>query len=205
LALWRLGEFDLRDGKTKAGLAKLTDAQQRLERIVADIASGREKDSRKDSVFAKSMGIPEAQYYPDALFKVRKLIWLVNENHLAQDASARQALGELLKASPNKEYYAEQLGELGFRYENIPIGDTIRIAMAVCACDTDKAPLLISVARQPQSGAAIEANYELGLLSSRLQDFPERKKPADYFNLVLQAKPNPWQPLAREQLGLTKQ
>ncbi len=205
LAMWRLGEFDLREGNVEAGLAKLTDARQRLEQIVADGAFGRENESRKDIVFARSMGIPEADYYRDALFKVRKLIWLVDENHVAQDAPARQALGELLRASPNKECYAEQLNELGLRYENVSICDTIRIAMAVCACDADKAPLLISVAQQPQSSAAIEANYELGLLSSRLGDFPGRRKPADYFNLVLQAKPNPWQPLAREQLGLTKQ
>jgi hypothetical protein len=205
LALWRLGEFDLRDGNVGAAIAKLADARKRLEQIVADVASGRENESRKDSVFARPLGVPEAEYYPDALFKVRKLIWLAEENRVADDAQARDALAELLKADPNKECYAQQLGELGLRYENAPVGDAIRVALAVCTCDADKAPLLMSVARQPQSSAAIEANYELGLLSSRLADFPGRKKPADYFNLVLQAKPNPWQPLAREQLGLTRQ
>ena len=66
--------------------------------------------------------------------------------------------------------------------------------------------MLIWLAADERTDAAVEANYQLGMLTMQtgramaLPLIPRLKQPKDYFRTVIAAPPNPWQDLARQHL-----
>lgn len=207
LARWRLGELALRSGQAdKADLLLQSSAARLGASLVTE--DPRSADQRKDGMFRQRLSIPPQAYYTEALFRVQRLIWLMERNKILTGSAAARALSAMLSISPHKPQYLEALGSLLDQYENTALGDNLKLAVAMATDDPYmQAEMLIWLAVDERTDAAVEANYELGMLvmqsaSARaLTLMPGIKKPAEYFRIVIAAPPNPWQQFAQRHLA----
>jgi len=207
LADWKLGDLALRADDPAAGDRYLTSAIDALRRVEVSLRqAGRAGPG--SGVFRKPRTIPSPGYYADALFQTRRLAWLIDVNHVMTDPLAAKALGAMLNESPNEPRLDERLGKLASIYEATSLGDNLKLAVAMATTDPYmQAEMLIWLAEDQRTDAAIEANYQLGMLvmqtarARALTLIPKIKTAEEYSRIVVAAPPNPWQPFAREHLA----
>jgi len=210
LADWRLGELAIRSGRLAQGDEQLYQAAENLERFLSDRPRA-SQTRRENMVFRTPESIPNRAYYVDALFRIRRLIWMIERNDALDDPVVAEALGRLLSEDPHQADYGERLGELIGRYESTRLEDNLKLAFAMELTDPyEQADHLILLAEDERTDAAVEANYQLGVLAMQtararaLPLIPKLKKAERYFQIVIAAPPNPWQGLARRHLARLK-
>jgi hypothetical protein len=201
LAQWRLGNLALRRGEVAQGVSMLQSAAQRL-RGVKDARPRWSQEPAWLGVFEPPQSVPDRRYYAEALFEVERLLWLVGENVPADDAAAAKALADYLEVNPHQGDQVAVLRQLALKHQATPLGDNLRVASAKAGNDLDE---LLSLATGPACDAAIEANYELGLVALR-RDLPSAvavrlQRPREYFMAVRSARPNPYIAPAEERLA----
>lgn len=207
LARWRLGELALRRQEIALGDDLLNAAARRLQEHMkarAKVSTG----ASEMRVFQPVSVLPSRDYYDEALFRVRELIWLIERNNVLNDSAAAEALAAMLDENPLALNYDERLGNLVSVYEGTALGDNLILAVALATPDPyAQAEMLIYLAEDERTDAAVKANYQLGMLTMQTERaralplIPNLKKPADYFRIVIAAPPNPWQDLAGEHLA----
>jgi hypothetical protein len=208
LASWRLAVLALRKGDVDTADKYLAAAAARLE-ARAEIRRSVAKSGKRDGIFDSPDTIPYRGYYADALFRIRKLLWLIEVNDIADDPAAADALAAWVSESPCQDDYADRLGGLVDAYERTALGDNLKLAVAMAVDDPYmQAEMLIWLAEDERTDAAIEANYQLGMLvmqtarARALTLIPRIKTAPEYFRTVVAAPPNPWQDFAREHLAM---
>ncbi len=209
LASWRLAQLALRKAETKKAFELLESAFRLLRKYRhKDEEAG--EDKLNGSLFSDMTAIPRQRYYRKALFDIEHLIWLIRENNILSDPVAAEALAAYLRENPNQKQiiYCGKLDKLLDVYEGTKLGDNLILAVAKATGDTYvKAEMLIGIARDSRTDAAIEANFELGRLALRTAEapalalMPQLKSSREYFELILSKPLNPWTRLAAEYLG----
>ena len=153
--------------------------------------------------------LPSRDYFAEALFEIRKLLWLIEQNDLLYDGESAAALAKLMSIDPNQADYGERVAELldstDPDYENTRMGDNLKLEVAKASPDIydKRAGMLMSLAHGT-SDAAVQANYELAMLLMHkpvLRLRPGILDSVTYFQRVAQGPPNPWTKLAAEQLA----
>ncbi len=207
LARWRLGELALRTQQVDQAEQLLTTAQQQLARLNI-LGKSESKTSRGGSLLRTPSKLPSADYYAKALFEIRKLLWVIEQNDLLDDPASAGAMAQLMSINPNDSDYGEHIGEILNQsdpdFESTKMGDNLLLAAAKASPDIydKRAGMLMSLANGT-SDAAIQANYELALLLMQqpvLRLRPGIEDSRTYFKRVKEARPNPWTHLASEQL-----
>lgn len=200
MAGWRLAELALRAKNVNQAEDLLTQAAERLERFLAA------PEPNAGEVFSSTPQVPSRAQSAEALFQVQRLAWLIKENHLASDARAAEAMAEFLAVDPRDltaaEYYS-RMAELAGRYENTPLSENFKLAVAEATESLDdRAGQLAALARQWSDGdAAIEANYDLARLLLKepvLQLKGDMQKTPNYIKNIQAGPPNPWQQRVRD-------
>jgi len=208
LADWKLGELALRAGRTGEADERLHAARDRLREYLASRVK-RDDPERQAGPFAPLASAPSRRYYADALFAVERLVWLMEQNDVLNDSESSAALADYLNLNPFRTGYEDRLAELlsdpNKGYEKTKMGDNLKLAYAQVTTDPyARAEMLILLAEDERTDAAIEANYELGKLAMQPARAPAVrllvKGPEEYFKLVVAAPANPWQRLAAEEL-----
>lgn len=207
LGHWRLGQLALRQGDASAGDSELHAAEEALAAYLSSHRWAAQADDEA-AVFHRRQSLPTDGYHAEALFNIRRLLWLMERNDVRRDVSAGEALAAWLNESPLHEDYFERLGRLVALYEQTSLGDNLKLAAAMAIDDPyAQADMLMLLAEDERTDAAVEANYQLGMLTMQtararaLPLMPNLRKPAEYFQTVIAAPPNPWQALAREHLA----
>ena len=210
VARWRLGEMAMRSRDTQYGCSHLRSAIERLARLAPN-DEHQEESSKTMRVFAPPVDIPSRRYCAEALFNARRLVWLIESDDVMNNPASAEALAALLDANPCGLNYYQQLSELAGRYEHTPLGDNLKLAVAMATSSLyEQAEMLILLAEDPKSDSAVEANYELGRLAMRTGQAPalplveNLRKPQEYFQRVVAAQANPWQQPAWEHLSSLK-
>jgi hypothetical protein len=207
LADGRLGELALRRQDVKEADLRLQAAAKGLEGLLA--AQRRAVMLEPETgLFQPAEAVPSLGYYAETLLRIRRLIWLMERNNVLNDPTDGEALAAMLNENPYEPQYEERLGRLAGRYEKTALGDNLKLAVAMATADPyGQAEMLIWLAEDERTDAAVEANYQLGMLvmqtarAHALRLIPKLKKPQDYFQIVIAAPPNPWTQLAREHLS----
>ena len=210
LAGWRLGELALRAGQVKQADERLQAAVGRLQALLADVAA-RRRGRQPATVFAPAEAVPaqrDHQYYEKALLAVERLAWLMEQNDALGDPKNAEALAAYLNLNPRAADYAERLAELAGRYESTRMGDNLKLAVAKATPNHyQRAEMLIALAENKTSDAAIEANFALGNLAMKtaqarvLSLIEKLREPEEYFKRVIDARENPWQRRAHDRLA----
>jgi hypothetical protein len=207
IACWKLAELTLRR-KSPTSVAeaqrRLVTAVERFDRRLSSLPAATEADG----VFSPPPSLPEREYYQEAKFQAQRLQWLLEKNVASGDARAAAALGDCLDVNPCQADYADRLADLlndrRKNYEQSAFGDNLKLAVAMAARDEKtRARMLLHLAKEERSDAAVEATYELGQLVMRhplLRLMNDIRTPEEYFKLVIAAPPNPYQPQALERL-----
>ncbi len=208
LASWRISEIVLRDGEADKAYQMLNQAGEQLR----DQAHFGFKNRRLEAgyeVFMPAESLPGSAYYEQALFEVKRLVWLMEKNNVLDNKKSAEALATYLDVNPYKPDYLGRLEKLVGKYESTQMGDNLKLVYALATPDLyEKAGALMVLAEaRPPTDASIEANYELGQLAMRdtvLRLKPELKSPEEYFKVVISAPDNPWQQRAAERLAWTR-
>ena len=208
LASWKLGILAIRSGKISRADAYLRLAGEQLQRIVADSAV--EDDDA--GVFSRAVPIPSQSYYTHALMDIRKILWIMEQNKVLDDAASAKAMTEWFNVNryihTEQEYFA-QLVELSDKHKKTNMGGNLRVAAAKAISNRDdRARRLIELAEyRDDIDSEIEANFELAQLAQargRLSPSIELKKAETYFRIVKAAPPSPWTDVAAERLKVFK-
>ena len=159
------------------------------------------------TIFRTTESPPVPGYYTVALFRVRRLIWLMERNDVTENPTVAEALTAWLNENPHEPGYDERLGKLVSLYERTPLGDNLKLAVALATSDPyAQADMLIYLSEDERTDAAVEANHQLGMLAMQtararaLPLVPKLQNPEAYFRIVTAAPPNPWTDVAREHL-----
>ncbi len=207
LAQWRLGQLALRRGAAAEADEWLHLAVEKLQTYLATLPPSPIAEIEA-GVFQPPPSLPTAAYYAEALFRTRRLVWLMQQNKVLEDPQVTEAFRALLNENPCEPDYQERLGRIVGLYENTLLGDNLKLAIAIETTDPYiQAEMLIWLAKDERTDAAVEANYQLGMLAmqtARARALPliaGLKRPEEYFQTVIAAPPNPWQELARQHLG----
>jgi hypothetical protein len=210
LAQWRLGDLAMRKQDARGAYDRLRLATKRLSALVPAKAAETES-SKAMQVFSPAADVPALRYYAEALSSVRRLVWLIERNDVLGDPASAEAMAALLEVDQCELDCYQRLEELAGKYEHTRLGDNLKLAVALATPSLyERAEMLILLAQDARSDAAIEANYELGRLAMRTGQAPalplveNLKKPQEYFELVTSAPPNPWQHPAWEHLASLK-
>jgi len=210
LARWRLGALALRRRDVQRAESLLQAAAEQIEAFVGPDSPALRSD-QIGRVFTKDRGIPSRQHYLQAMFDVERLLWLIKRNDLLNDPEAAEAMAAYLRENPYQPDYGYRLGLLVSTYEKTKMGDNLKLAVAQATTDPyTKAEMLIWLAKDERTDAAVEANYELGRLTMRKAEAPAlplvpgMKNPEAYFKLVVAAPANPWAKLARRHMDWMK-
>jgi len=220
LAYWHLGVLDLRRGDIAGGLERLRQADQQIAAYLQSHPHAGQSD-RAHQIFFPPATVPPREYYADVLLKVRRLIWLIRQNRLSEDAAAAQAFCDYLKLDPNaltRTEYIAKLAELAAAHEGTRFGDNLKLEYALASLGTLASPsdwdrntirMLVLLAKKDaqDSDAATEANFQLGklVMQQRMLKLEDGvKEPHEYFEFVLAGPPNPYQDIARQRLELLK-
>lgn len=207
LGKWRLAQFALRVCDPARADELLEEAAEKLAEIVRGFNEAAVA-AASETIFRPDPAVPGVGHYREALAAAEKLIWLIRENDAVNNAGSAEALSAFAKVNPRSQDYSQRLGALAGAYEKTPMGDNLKLAVAQATGDLyTRAEMLILLAElTPPTDAAIEANYELGRVALRTSEAPaiglleKLRKPESYFKVVVAARPNPWQELARRQL-----
>jgi hypothetical protein len=217
LALWRLGELNFRGitdlpeervlGRAAEATEQLESARERLADIV-DRLEQRQAQQRLE-FFEPLASLPAPDAYEQAFFEVRKLLWVITweDNRVLQDPAAARILARLLAVNPYLGGYRQRLRELLEQPDvaESNLADNIRLAIAKLEPDLwDKADALLEVAADERTDAAYEAYFQLGRIAMMPGIAPtiglKLEEPAVYFKKLLDAKQNPWQQKAKENI-----
>jgi hypothetical protein len=210
LAGAKLGQLALRDGRAREADELLHAARDKLREYLRAFPQPDEPE-RQTVLFVSSPSVPARRHYADALFEAERLVWMMELNDVPEDALSSAALGEYVNINPGKVGYegrlAELLSDLNKGYETTKMGDNLKLAYAQVTTDPyARAEMLILLAEDERTDAAIEANYELGKLAMQSARAPtirlSVKPPQEYFKLVVAARDNPWRQLAARELRL---
>jgi hypothetical protein len=204
LARARLGELSLRQAKVEPAIKYLSAAEEGLKTYLQTRPS---YPGRATELFRPGPSQPNRSYYAETLFRTQRLLWMIERNEVRNNPAAADALAALMNEDPRKESYADRMGKLVSRYEHTPLGDNLKLAVAVSIQDPyQQAEMLIWLAKNERTDSAVEANYYLGMLTMQtararaLPLIPELKSSKEYFQTVIAAPPNPWQPLVENYL-----
>lgn len=210
LADYRLAQLALREKNITEAEERLHLAEESLAKYVAAQNDLSEIET-EGMILQKPECIPSESYYPEVLFRVRRMIWLMKSNDASGDPKVGEALAALFNENPSELDYDERLGKLVSLYEKTRLGDNLKLDVAMATLDPyAQAEMLIWLAEDERTDAAIEANYQLGTLAMQtarahaLLLIPKLMTPQQYFKIVIAAPPNPWQELAAEHLGRLK-
>lgn len=220
LARWRISVLqfrkvaDLPDGDPAVastlaeGWADLTGARARLATIVEE---GRRTRQEREKLFTRSPSMPALEIYQHALQSARRLEWIIAGNEVLNDHRRARVLARWQKLNPLAPSFQAGLRALAQEAsETCPrLADNLRLELAKLHPDAyDRAEALLEVADDERTDAAIEANFELGLLASQKALAPmiglTLKDPGEYFQLVIDSPPNPFQARAAERLAWLK-
>ena len=178
----------------------LKEAEARLQEVVDDW-----KAEDKESVFSPLPSAPRNQWhYAEALFEARRLNWLIRENDVANNKLAATAFAELLSLNPYRPDYVTRLETIRNlkQYEKSPLRNNLRVAWAK---EQDVAARFgalsaLASAETEDADAAIEANYELGVMAGEpeISELLGGKGAKDFFEKVRAASENPWQSRVEE-------
>ncbi len=205
LAHWRLGELDLRAAKPLDAYERLKD---QAEILLADHVQQIEESSAvaASPILRKPDSRPSPEYYRDALFATRRLIWLVENNAALEDPNAAAALAAFLEVNPAMTPDVRTLAAQAERYRNTPMGGNWTVVVAKAQPDMyERARMLLGVAEnwRDDPDAAIVANYELGILAMSepvLRMFEGMESAEVYFRRVQDGPVNPWRDVATRRL-----
>lgn len=220
LAEWALAELALRsithgeDANTQTRIAddRLHRAAETLEEIVArDTEQAKLEERTAREVFFPPAEVPNRDYYRGALEAVNRLTWLMSRNKVLNDPNAAEALGAYLDINPKlPDYYlrlSKLLGDPKKAREKTSLGDNLKLAIALQTPNIyERAEMLITLARDQRTDAAIVANFELGKLAMRTAEAPAislvngLKNPEEYFQIVIAAPDNPYREKAAKLL-----
>ncbi len=222
LADWALAELALRmiahgqDANTQARIADehLHRAAEALKGIGGSDSDQEAVDKRdRREMFFPPAEVPSRDCYLGALEAVQQLTWLMSRNAVLNDPNAAEALGAYVDINPKLPDYAQQLDRLlsdpAKARECTSLGDNIKLAVALQTPSVyERAEMLMILARDERTDAAIVANFELGKLAMRTAEAPDIsrivkgiKKPEEYFRIVIASPENPYQPKAAELLA----
>ncbi len=204
LAQWRLGELDLRAARPREAYERLKD---QAEILLADhVQQIEESPAASSPILREPDSLPSPEYYRDALFATRRLIWLVENNAALEDPNAASALAAFLEINPALSPDVRTLARAAERYRDTPMGGNWTVAVAKAQPDIyERARMLLQVAEnwRDDPDAAIVANYELGILamSEPVLRMFEGMEPAEvYFRRVQDGPVNPWRDVAARRL-----
>ncbi|MFP3936752.1 MAG: hypothetical protein ACLFVW_00330 [Phycisphaerae bacterium] len=214
LARWRLGVLSLAEAAdADEPLAVVSRADEHLSRAYEGLSSlfpealPLQWAEPHNGLFMPHPSIPSQRYYAEALLAVERLRWLMEQNNAFNEPKAARALGEYTSLNPLKRDHTQRLKELAGKYEDTPLGDNLKLAVARHIRDPyQRAEMLIWLAEGKPTDAAIEANYLLGMIAMRTSETPELvlnpdlKDPREYFRLVLAGPPSPYHRLARDRM-----
>ncbi len=214
LARWRLGVLTLIRAVDADKPTVVADAADDQLRRAADGLGAMFPDGRPlqwtdpgEGLFAPPTSVPAHRYYAEATITVERLRWLIEQNDVLRNDRAARAMGEYASVNPLSRDQEERLMKLAGKYEDTPLGDNLKLAVARQIRDTYRqAEMLIWLAEGRPSDAAIEANYLLGMLALRTSEapalplIPELKDPREYFRLVLAGPPSPYHRLAEDRM-----
>ncbi|MCD4823126.1 MAG: hypothetical protein K8S55_00835 [Phycisphaerae bacterium] len=218
LALWRLGELELRKiaGMKPAEIPAQADkadlmlrrAAVKLDEVV--LALGRRfNESTRGEIFEPLAPLPAKFDYVAAQSQVRNLLWQIEQNNVLKDSRCAVAMARLLDNNPYAPGYAYTLKALAAdqAYRNTKMAGNLRLAVAKLKTDLhDRANAMKAIADDERTDpdAAVEAYYELGRISMQTASAPtirfQLKEPEYYFKIVIAAPPNPWQSRAAKWL-----
>ncbi|MBT3200814.1 MAG: hypothetical protein HN350_12960 [Phycisphaerales bacterium] len=231
LALLEVGAVGLSDAVVSKRLDEadthLTAAEERLTAIVT-AANEAGANEFIDRVFLPVSSRPTHGSYRQALVEVQRLRWLISANNVmetwrealasgkpgarAESIKLLMALSSYLQIDSNfldSKAYRLSLEKLLDRFEGTNLGDNLTVAHSNTEQDPRRRAIaLIALAQvRPPTDAAIQANFELGILASGtagaadLSSVKGLRKPEYYFKLVIAAPDNPWKPLSKERLA----
>jgi hypothetical protein len=222
LADRELAELELRliahgaDANTQARIADehLHRAAEAIKGIVSfdNDQAAIDKRARREMFFPPAE-VPSRDYYRGALEAAQQFTWLMSRNGVLNDPNAAEALGAYVDINPKLPDYAQRLGQLlsdpAKARESTSLGDNIKLAIAIQTPNVyERAEMLIALARDERTDAAIIANFELGKLAMRTAEAPDisrlvkgLKTPEEYFRIVIAAPENPYQQKAAELLA----
>lgn len=204
------------DANTQARIADehLHRAAEALNDIVnSDNAQDAIDKRARREIFFSPAEVPSQDYYRGALEAVEQLAWLMNRNGVLTDPNAAEALGAFVDINPKLPNYAQRIGKLlsesDKAREGTSLGDNIKLAVALQTPNVyERAEMLMVLAKDERTDAAIVANFELGKLAMRTAEAPNinqivkgLKMPDEYFQIVIAAPENPYQRKAAELLA----
>lgn len=204
IAQWRLGELDLRGGRPREGYERLKD-QAELQ-LAEFVETGEQREEVHGAILREPGSLPAPEYYNDALFATRRLIWLVENNAALEDPNAAAAMAAFLEVNPALAPDARALKARAKTFKDTPVYGNWTVAVAKAQTDVyERARLLIQVAEnwRDDPDAAIVANYELGILAMSepvLRMFEDMESPSVYFRRVQDGPVNPWKDIAAQRL-----
>jgi hypothetical protein len=220
LANWRLGELALRAVASPQGLdpnalvrkadEHLRQAAERL-RAMFPAAADRQEAPEPPRIFSPPADVPSRAYFRGAAEAVERLLWLMEQNHVLSDPNSAEALGAYLDLDPGRPDYYSRLKDLldpKKGREKTPMGDNLKLAVALQTPNVyDRAEMLVELARDERTDAAIVANFELGKLALQTAQFRVIRlvtgvmTPEEHLNIVIAAPPNPYRQKAAELLA----
>lgn len=208
LALRRIARGADADAQTRLADEHFHQALTALGPIVADRDEPAERTPRE--MFFSPPRTPNLDHYRGALEAVNQLDWLMRSNGVLEDPAAAEAMGAYLDINPRLPDYYKRLSALlddpDRPREKTRFGDNIKLAIALQTSDVYvRAPMLMALAADERTDAAIAANFELGKLALRTAEAPSigivvkgLKPPEEYFRIVIAAPQNPFQAQAAE-------
>ncbi|MCK5114805.1 MAG: hypothetical protein KAR11_08600 [Phycisphaerae bacterium] len=224
LARWHRGVLQLREianvkDDTEV-LARAARAQQMLIEAQNSISEAlvlhnRRKDqthSWASKIFKTPSTLPDWQDYVAALFEIESLLWKMKDNDVLTDPTSARAMAALLSLSPYGESYSQQLRRLiaDGAFAKTKMLDNFQMALAKEIRNPyERADALKKLTEDERTDTAIEAYYELGLIS--MQTAGARfigltlAPPTELFGKVSAARPNPWSHQAKDNLAWLEQ
>jgi hypothetical protein len=213
LADWHLGELALRavahdrGGDPNALVRKAEKHLRRAREALAEMfpaAADQVPAPAPARMFSPPADVPSRDYFRGAREAVERLVWLMERNHVLTDANSAEALGAYLELNPKQpDYYRRLTGLLSDttrKREATAMGDNLKLAVALNTPNLyERTEMLIQLAKDERTDAAITANFELGLIALKPAEAPARplmtdlKTAEEYFRIIIAAPPNPYQ------------
>lgn len=203
LAERRLAELQIRQGHARKGYDLLLVARDRLVAITEENDSTAGETNGR--VLREPEPIPSPDYYAEELFRANRTIWLIEANRVLGDPNACGALRDYLAVNPALRPNLPRLRALAEKHANTPLAGNWQVMIAAAERNPyRRAELLAPVAEDVSDGdAAMEANYELGILVLKhpdLTDLENIHSAREYFQRVHTGPVNPWHEIAGQRL-----
>lgn len=212
IELKRIREFAGAQRRAKLNLAceMLQEAEESLATTVENVPL--DKNVGNGTIFVPIPPVPDKKdSYAGFLFTVKRLNWLIDRNDVLSDPVAAEALAEWLAVNPCGNDYLVRLESLKNtpKYRDSKIGANIAVAWAnnLDVFIRTRHLLAIAAGETNDVDAAVEANYELGIIAMREAEKPwltallGKKSAIDFLEKVTAAPENPWQKPAAETMS----